>query len=78
MIKTSIKEFVLSELAPHFSGELADDFSLIGDGLIDSISTLQLVDFIEKKFGIEFEPHEVDRDNLDTLTSIEAFIISRQ
>jgi len=78
MIKETVKTFVLKTLAPQYKRDVDDEFKLISDGLIDSISTLQLVDFIEKEFNIEFEAHEVDRDNLDTLSSIEKFIISKQ
>ncbi|RBP52970.1 acyl carrier protein [Arenicella xantha] len=78
MIKASIKEFLLNELCPQYSGDLDDDVKLISDGLIDSISALQLVDFIEKRFNIEFEAHEVDRENLDTLSNIERFIVAKQ
>lgn len=78
MIKSIIKKFILNELSPHYADELTDDLKLISDGLIDSISALQLVDFIETQFNIEFEAHEVDRDNLDTLSDIERFIITKQ
>lgn len=78
MIKSTIKKFVLNELSPHYTGDFNDDLKLISDGLIDSISALQLVDFIETEFNIEFEAHEVDRDNLDTLADIERFIIAKQ
>lgn len=47
---------------------------LISSGIVDSITTLQLVEFIETEFNIEFDAHEVDRDNLDTLILIENFV----
>ncbi|TVQ43170.1 MAG: acyl carrier protein [Saprospirales bacterium] len=50
------------------------DTPLVSSRIMDSISTLQLVDFVEKTFGIEFSHHEVDQDNLDTVNKIYAFI----
>jgi D-alanine--poly(phosphoribitol) ligase subunit 2 len=62
-------EFVDIEKEP-----LDENTPLITSGIIDSISVLQLVDFIEEKFKIEFEPHEVDHDNLNTIKRIVSFI----
>jgi len=46
--------------------ELLKDTKLISSGLIDSINTLKLVDFVEETFGVEFEANEVSREYLDT------------
>lgn len=73
-IKETVKEYIQSEIIPYDSVDISDETKLISGGYIDSVTTLQLVDFLEKTFDIEFEAHEVDRDYLDTLISIEAFI----
>jgi D-alanine--poly(phosphoribitol) ligase subunit 2 len=52
--------------------------TLVSSRIMDSISTLQLVDFIEKTFQIEFEHHEVDEDNLDTVEKMSAFVMSKK
>lgn len=39
---------------------------LISSGLIDSINTLKLVDFVEETFNVELEANEVSREFLDT------------
>lgn len=77
-IQETVRQYITQELKPNLGYELADDTTLISGGVIDSITTLQLVDFIEGEFGIEFEAHEVDRDNLDTLGRIAAFVESKQ
>ena len=41
---------------------------------MDSVSTLQLVEYLEKEFKIEFEPHEVDNDNLNSVELISEFV----
>lgn len=77
-IKETIKNYLTNEiLSPNEAGSLTSTTPLISSGLVDSITTLQLVDFIEKEFKIEFQAHEVDRDNLDTLEAIEAFVKSK-
>jgi acyl carrier protein len=36
------------------------------------------VDFLEKEFGIEFEAHEVDQENINTLGKIVAFVEAKK
>lgn len=57
--------------------ELHNDTALISSGILDSISTLKLVDFLEKKYQFDFLPHEVDKEHLDTLQRIAEFVISK-
>lgn len=54
-----------------------DSTPLISGGIMDSISTMQLVTFLEKEFNFEFQAHEVDRDNLDTIDLISNFVASK-
>ena len=74
-IKTAVSDYLKQEfLSEDDLSNFNDDTPLMSSGVLDSISTLQLVDFIEKKFGVEFAPHEVDQDNLDTLNMIGDFV----
>lgn len=57
---------------------LTKDTELISSGIIDSINTLKLVDFIEDTYQIELEAYEVNRDNLNTPALIEALITKKQ
>ncbi|NIR53062.1 acyl carrier protein [candidate division KSB1 bacterium] len=77
-IKEVVKEFILEEfLAGEDPEQLTDSTSLIGGGFLDSISTLKLVSFLEERFRIETEAHEVSEDNLDSLTDIASFVQSK-
>ena len=51
---------------------------LLSSGVIDSISALELVEFLENTYQIEFKPHEVDRDNLDTVSKITQFVLLKK
>lgn len=74
-IKKRLKDYLVQNvLDQKEAGQLSDTTTLISSGIVDSITTLQLVEFIETEFNIEFEAHEVDRDNLDTLILIENFV----
>ena len=77
-IKQEIKEFSRAEFLPGESpDELTDSTPLISGGVLDSIATLKLVMHVEDKYGVGFEPHEVDKENLDTLDLIARLIRSK-
>jgi len=66
-----IKNFIMEEFLPGESpDELTETTPLISGGILDSIATMKLVMFMEEQFGVSFEPHEIDKENLDDLASI--------
>jgi len=66
-----IKNFIMEEFLPGESpDELTETTPLISGGILDSIATLKLVMFMEEQYGVTFEPHEIDKENLDNLASI--------
>ena len=70
-IQQDIKDYILDEFLPGESpDELTDSTPLISGGILDSIATLKLVMYVEEKYGVAFAPHEVDKENLDTLALI--------
>ncbi len=74
-IRQEVRQFIIDQVYQgNDSSSLTDDTSLIRSRLIDSIVALKLVSHLEEKFGIEFEAHEVDQDNLDTIAIITAFV----
>jgi len=78
-IQKSVKEYVLREFLPGENPEaLTESTPLVTGGILDSLATLKLVDFLEKQFGISLEAHEVDAEHLDTLSTIAALILAKQ
>ncbi|HVF62994.1 MAG TPA: acyl carrier protein [Casimicrobiaceae bacterium] len=78
-IVKAVKHFILEEFLPGEREEsLTGDVPLISGGILDSIATLKLVMFLEDRFGIALEPHEVDREYLDTLDRIEKLLASKR
>jgi acyl carrier protein len=57
---------------------LTPETPLISGGILDSIATLGLVAFLEERYGIEFEAHEVSRERLDTLAAIERLVLDKR
>lgn len=74
IISTYLKENVA---ALNDSVNFNETTPLISSRLIDSIIALKLVSYLEETFNIEFEAHEVNQDNLDTVALIAAFVRSK-
>ena len=78
-IKTTVKNFVLNEFLPgEDPAALTDITALVTTGILDSIAVLKVVTFLENQFGITIEPHEAVVENLNTLSDIGRFVISKK
>lgn len=70
-----IHQFILREFLPgEAPSELTDQTPLITGGVLDSISTLKLVTFLEDHFRITIEAYEAGVDHLDTIERIAAVV----
>jgi acyl carrier protein len=77
-IKQAVKDFILQEFLPGENpDELKDDTPLITGGVLDSIATLKLVLFLEERYGVTLEAHEVDPEHLDTAVDIARLVHSK-
>jgi acyl carrier protein len=77
--RKTVKEFILKEFLPgEDPAELTDATPLITGGVLDSIAALKLVLFIEEKYAITLEAHEVDPEHLDTIEQIARLIQAKQ
>lgn len=67
----TVKNYLMQEFLPGEDPDsLTNDTPLISGGILDSISTVKLVTFLEEKYGIEFQAHEISSDHLETLDDI--------
>ena len=78
-VSEKIKDYLMREFLPgEDPGELTATTPLITGGILDSIAALKLVMFLEDEYGVTFEPHEVNRENLDTIARIVQLLISKK
>ena len=74
-----VHDFILKEFLPgEIPSELTQETELITGGILDSISTLKLVTFLEERFGITVEAWEADVDNLDSIQRIVALVDAKK
>ena len=57
---------------------LMRDSSLLDSGIIDSTGVLELIAFVEDKFGISVADDEMIPENLDSIENLAKFISRRQ
>jgi acyl carrier protein len=74
-----IKDYILREFLPGESPDkLTDATPLISGKVLDSLSTLKLVSFLEDTFKVQIEPHEADVEHLDTISRIAGLVHSKK
>jgi len=77
-VTQTVREYILGEFLPGESPDnLAEDTPLLSGGIVDSIGTLKLVGFLEERFGVTVEAHEMNEENLDTVALITHFVLQR-
>lgn len=70
-VTRTVRDFVLEEFLPGEGPEALEDATrLMTSGIVDSIGTIKLVSFLEERYGVYFEAHELSADHLDSVEAI--------
>jgi acyl carrier protein len=78
-VSKTLHAYILREFLPgEDASELTTSTPLITGGILDSISTLKLVAFLEGHFGITIEAHEAGVDRLNSIELIEALLAKKR
>lgn len=80
MDKTEIERIVSSYVCDKIffkKKKVSNDFVLLTSGEIDSISTLRLISFLEKKFSLNIKMEDFDPDNFDSINKITKFVMEK-
>lgn len=73
-----VRGFILENFLPGEDPKnLTDETELKESGILDSMSTLKLVTFLEERFGIELEARDVDPGNLASVANIASLVASK-
>ncbi|AZK92524.1 MULTISPECIES: phosphopantetheine-binding protein [Streptomyces] len=72
---TLVKNFLIQEFMPDVqASELAGDYDLLTNGVVDSLGLLKLIAWIETEFGITVDDAALDPDNFRTVDAIDGFV----
>ena len=74
-----VKRFILQNFLPgEDPKDLTNDTELKESGILDSMSTLKLVAFLEEHFKIELEASDLDAGNLSSVANIANLVASKK
>jgi acyl carrier protein len=76
-IKEKVRSFVVENFLFGTENGLEEDTSFLEDGIVDSTGILELVDFLEKEYGLRVEDEELTPENLDSISNIAVYVAGK-
>jgi acyl carrier protein len=74
-VSADIEQFILSELTQGRGiTEIDPSENLLSKGIVDSHGVMELVGFLEERYGISVGDEDLSPENFESLASIEAFV----
>ena len=74
-LRNELRRFITDSIMyGHNTDFLKDDASFLENGVIDSTGVLELIGYMESKFGITVEDHELVPENLDSINGLLRFV----
>jgi len=70
----AIKAFIVQNFYVPDAAALADDASLLDQGIVDSTGVLEITAHLEGEYGIRIADDEIVPANLDTIARIVEFV----
>ena len=67
-----VRAFVVD--AFYAPADLGDDASLLDTGTMDSTGVLELITFLEQRFGVAISDRELHPENFDSIRRVTAFV----
>jgi acyl carrier protein len=74
-LRNELRRFITDSIMyGHNTDFLADDASFLENGVIDSTGVLELIGYVESRFGIAVEDNELVPENLDSINGLLRFV----
>lgn len=74
-VSADIEQFILSELTQGRGiTEIDPQENLLSKGIVDSHGVMELVGFLEERYGISVADEDLSPENFESVASIEAFV----
>ncbi|MBV6521927.1 MAG: hypothetical protein MNPFHGCM_02071 [Gemmatimonadaceae bacterium] len=78
-IVETLRTYIHEEFVPDMNPEeLTATTPLMQSGILDSLAAIALGQFIEERYDVKIDPHEVNADNFGTLNQVATFIRAKQ
>jgi acyl carrier protein len=69
-----LRAFIVTNFLYGEVGALKDDTSFLDSGIVDSTGMLELIMFLETKYGVKVAPEEMLPENLDSIKDVVQFL----
>lgn len=77
-IEKDVRDFIAENfILDEDADEIGRDESLTGSGVLDSMGVLELIMFIEERFGVEVPDEDTLPENLDSVGRIADYVEGR-
>jgi acyl carrier protein len=76
-IKKEIRQFIIDNFLFGREGELKNEDSFLENGIIDSTGVLELISFIEQRFGLVLDEPDLTPQNLDSIDKVTRLVERR-
>jgi len=73
-IQDAIENYIVAELLHGRRTHIDRNESLIHAGILDSLTLLQLIAFIEERFGVVVDEADMNPENFQTINAATAFV----
>lgn len=77
-LKPAIRQFIVANFFVQEPASLKDGDQLLETGVIDSTGVLEIIHFVEDRYGIHLEDEEILPENLGSIERIAAFVSAKQ
>ena len=72
-----VQNFIRTELVYDDDKDFDENTNLIERGIIDSMSLVRLISFIEEQYSVQVQDEDIVPENFSTLTKIGSFIATQ-
>jgi acyl carrier protein len=72
--KNALMEYIRDEIVRNRGAVIKEDEDLLSSGVIDSLSILKLVSFVEERFGIQVPDEDVVYDNFKSISALTEYL----
>lgn len=76
-IRDMIRTYVVNDILLDADASLGDGDSLLDSGIVDSTCALELIEYLQKTFGIAIRDDEIVPDNFESIERLSWLVASK-
>ncbi len=78
-VQDQLREYIVTQfMYDQANARLDVDDDLLNQGIVDSMGILQVVNFMEEKFGVRVADDEITPENFRSLRALTEFIMQKR